>query len=81
MKQQDEWCVPPGKAHFPDYFCIGKKIPLAGSEEAVVYQGMGTKGVLPKRHVHEILVQRPFEEACVNKETEESGRLADENDH
>ena len=41
VEQDNEWRVPPGKAHFPDHLCIREKIVVAGLEEAVVHARRG----------------------------------------
>ena len=52
VKNDNKRSVPPGEANLANDLCVGKKVVVAGPEKTMVNQGMGAKGILPKRRVH-----------------------------
>jgi len=76
MKADDKRRALPGRAYLADDLDIRRKILLSGAEQAAVNRRLGAERIAPDRHMHEMLVQRPFKEAGVNNETKESSNLA-----
>ena len=72
MQTKNQRRVPPCKPDLPEILSAREKISLAGTKDTVVDQGVRAKGVRPERLVHQETMEKPFEEAGIEKKRDKS---------